>query len=150
LGCITGESILHEDKAIIEEKNLTNPGDVQKFVKETNINSLAVSIGNIHGVYSSKPSLDFPRLKEIRKNTDAFLVLHGGSVISDNEIKQAISLGITKVNFNSEIRLAWKESLQKSFQENPNEIKPYKILDKVELAISQKVEEKIKLLKLSS
>jgi len=146
LGHIAGESVFHEGTTAIEEKNLTNPINVAEFVKKTGVDSLAVSIGNVHGIYQAKPSLDFKRLEEIRKITGAFLVLHGGSVISDDEIRKAISLGITKINFNSELRFAWKQSLLGALQENPDEIKPYKILGGTQKTLQKKVEEKIGLL----
>ncbi len=146
LGHVTGESAFHEGTAVIEEKNLTDPRNVAEFVKKTGIDSLAASIGNIHGIYQAKPGLDFKRLEEIRKITDVFLVLHGGSKVVDNEIAKAISLGIAKINFNSELRLVWKQSLLKAFQDNPNEIKPYKILNETQKALQKKVEEKIGLL----
>lgn len=146
LGCVTGESIFHKEMAAIEEKNLTNPKEVANFVKKTGIDSLAVSIGNLHGIYQAKPGLNFKLLEEIKKTTNAFLVLHGGSIISDDEIRKSISLGITKINFNSELRLVWKESLLKAFQENPSEIKPYRILGGTQKALQKKVEEKIGLL----
>ena len=146
LGCITGESVQHEGVPEIEEKNLTRPNDVKIYLKKSNVDSLAVSIGNIHGLYLAKPRLDFARLDEINKDINAFLVLHGGSGIPDEEIKNAVSRGIVKVNFNTEIRLVWKESLLKAFQDVPNDIKPYKILSQVQTAIKKKVAEKINLL----
>lgn len=146
LGHIAGESAFHEGTTAIEEKNLTDPVKVAEFVKKTKVDSLAVSIGNVHGIYRTKPSLDFKRLEEIRKITNVFLVLHGGSIISDEEIKKAVSLGIAKINFNSELRLAWKQSLLEALQENPDEIRPYKILGGAQKALQKKVEEKISLL----
>ena len=143
LGYITGGSKLHKKKAKIKKENLTSPENVQRFIKETKVDSLAISIGNLHGVYLGMPDLDFERLRNINNKTNASLVLHGGSGISKKEIKKAIGLGIVKININTELRIAWKKSLIKNL--NSKKIKPYNILSLVEKDIQKKVEEKIKL-----
>ena len=71
------------------------------------------------------------------------MVLHGGSGISNSKIRKTISLGIVKININTELRIAWKKSLIKNLKSK--EIKPYNILSLVEKDIQKKVEEKIKL-----
>jgi len=136
---------LREKTTKIKKKDLTKPEEVKKFVEETLVDSLTISIGNIHGIVSSMPKLDFERLKEIRKKTNAFLVLHGGSGISKIQIKKAIKLGIVKININTELRLAWRKFLEKSLRKNIKEIRPYKILPKVSEEIEKIVTEKIKL-----
>lgn len=145
LGYIKGGSEFHREKAKIEKKNLTRPEEVQRFIKETGVDSLAIAIGNIHGIYAKMPKLDFKRLKEIRRVANNFLVLHGGSGIPEKEIKEAIKLGIVKININTELRLVWRQSLEGFFKRNPQEIKPYKILPEVQKEIQKKVAEKIKL-----
>jgi len=143
LGYIRGESGFHRKKVKIKKEDLTSPAKVEKFIKETRVDSLAPVFGNIHGIYTGTPRLDFQRLKEINKKTTAFLVLHGGSGIPKTEIKKAIKLGIVKININTELRLAWKETLEKSLK--TKEVKPYKILAQIQKAIQKKVEEKINL-----
>ncbi len=145
LGIIRGESKFHQEKAEIEEKDLTSPEDAENFVKETKIDNLAVSVGNIHGIYSQMPKLDFERIKEISKVVKCGLVLHGGSGIPDAEIRGAIKEGIIKIHFNTELRLVWKNSLRKLLEES-EESAPYKILADVQKDIQKKVEEKIILL----
>lgn len=76
----------------------TNPDDAKKFCEETEIDALAVAIGNAHGNYPVAPKLAFDVLKEIHDKTSVPLVLHGGSGITDDDFKKAISLGIVKVN----------------------------------------------------
>lgn len=127
----------------LEIYNLTNPEQVEEFVKKTNIDILAIALGNVHGVYKQMPKLDFKRLKEIRNKTNVFLTLHGGSGISHNEIKKAINFGVTKININTEIRKEWKKSLFKQLK--TKEIRPYKILSYVAKDIQKLVEKKIKL-----
>lgn len=143
LGYLRGESKFHKKIARIEKEDLTLPEKVYRFVKETKADSLAIAIGNIHGIYTGMPKLDFERLKEINKKTKAYLVLHGGSGIPKTEIKKVIKFGIVKVNINTELRLTWKKTLEKSFR--TQEIRPYKILPKIQKAIQKKVEEKVNL-----
>ena len=122
---------------------MTSPSQVEEFVRETKVDSLAIAIGNIHGIYPGMPKLDFKRLEEINKNTDVFIVLHGGSGISKTEIKKAIKIGISKININTELRTAWKKTLGAALK--TPEIRPYKILPQVQKAIQKKVEEKMNL-----
>lgn len=145
LGYLRGESRVYKERARIKKEDLTSPLEVKRFVEETKIDSLAVVIGNIHGIYKGALELDFERLKEISKKTNVFLVLHGGSGIPKEEIKKAIKLGIVKINVNTELRLVWKKSLESVLK--TQEIKPYKILPRVQKAVQKKVEEKIKLFK---
>jgi fructose-bisphosphate aldolase, class II len=77
----------------------TDVNQAKKFVQKTGIDALAIAIGNSHGRYKGKPDLDFNRLREIRDVTGIPLVLHGGSGISADDFRKAISLGISKINF---------------------------------------------------
>jgi len=145
LGYLGGESKYFKSaKAIIRPQDLTNPKEVGEFVKKTGVDSLAIAIGNIHGVYEKMPKFDFRRLKEIRENTDVFLVLHGGSGVPAGELKKAIRFGIQKININTELRIVWKRVLLDALKDS-GEMKPYLILPQVERAIKKKVEKYIKL-----
>jgi len=144
LGYLRGKSGFQKGKIKLSKKDLTKPEEVEEFVSKTRINSLAIAIGNVHGIYLKMPQIDFERLKEIREKTNTFLVLHGGSGIAENEIKDCIRFGIQKININTELRLTWKGVLQKSLEES-KEIKPYIILPQVSEAIEKKVEKYIKL-----
>ena len=146
LGRIQGESKFHHGSPNIEKENLTNPDDVGKFCLTARINSLAISIGNTHGVFEREQHLDLARLAEIKKETKVFLVLHGGSGIRDDEIRRAITLGINKINFNTELRIVWKETIAAAFLNNPDEMRPYRVLAKVQENIKKKVEQKIHLI----
>jgi len=145
LGYLRGSSQLHKKSIKIEEKDMTSVEEAKKFVKETGVDSLAVVIGNVHGVYAEMPKLNLKRLEEINNKVKENIVLHGGSGISNQEIKKSIKLGVVKVNNNTELRIAWKEALEKTLKENPSLFKPYKILPNAQLAVQKKVEEKIKL-----
>ena len=143
---IEGEIGIIGKSTQIKEENLTRLEDVKHFVEETGVNSLAISIGNVHGVYQKMPKIDFERLKKIRARIETPLVLHGGSGVSEKDIKKLIKEGIVKININTELRVAWKKALKAAIkQSGREEIKPYKILLPASRAIQKVVEEKIKL-----
>ncbi|MFZ5559812.1 MAG: class II fructose-bisphosphate aldolase [Patescibacteria group bacterium] len=148
LGYLKGVSEIHKEKIEIKEEDLTKPEEAKEFVEKTGIASLAVVIGNIHGIEAGmiNPPLNLDRLKEIQKVLpDTFLVLHGGSGTPDEDIKKVIKLGINKININTEIRIAYTEGLEKGIKEHPEEIKPYKILVPAIEEMKKIVAEKIKL-----
>jgi len=82
---------------------LTNPEKAVEFVKLTEIDALAVAIGNVHGAYLGEPKIDFPRLDELNQKIDIPLVLHGSSGIGDDNLRKGIQKGIRKINLYSEI-----------------------------------------------
>lgn len=125
---------------------LTNPDEAKRFVKETGIDLLAPSVGSIHGlIKSGKLHINAELVKEIRQAVGIPLVLHGGSGLRDEDFTNAISSGIAMVHINSEIRLAFKEAVEKSIDTNPTEITPAKILQPAVDAIEQVVEARLKL-----
>ena len=131
-------------RLLIKKKDLTNPEQVKEFVSKTGVDSLAIAIGSVHGKYPGLEKLDFDLLKQIRQSTDTFLVLHGGSGISSPALKKAIKLGIQKININTDLRIAWKDSLKKVLNKS-QKVKPYNILPFAEKAVQKKVEKYIKL-----
>ncbi len=148
LGYLRGSSSLHKEVIEINENDLTSPEKAQDFVKYTGVDSLAIAIGNAHGVFlKGEERLDLERLAQIRAalEGEAFLVLHGGSGIPAEDIKKAISLGIVKVNINTEIRVAYKEALDEQLEQKPEETTPYKILEGSFEEVKKVVEEKIKI-----
>ena len=153
MGYLRGGSELHE-AVEIKEEDLTVPEEALRFVQETGIDTLAIAIGNIHGIVKNEnlknPHLFLERLKEISDilGEKAFLCLHGGSGTPEEDIKKAIELGIVKININTELRMAYAESLRKFLQENPDETKPHNIMAPVVEAVQKVVEEKIKLFNL--
>lgn len=96
----------HEDQMIY-----TDPADASDFIEQTNADFLAVSIGTQHGVYKATPKLDIPRLKEIRSAVGVPLVLHGGSGLSDDDFRNTIEGGISKINVYTDIILAAKKAV---------------------------------------
>jgi fructose-bisphosphate aldolase class II len=126
----TDASRLYSEKFEIKEEDLTKPEDAYRFLKETGVNLLAISMGNFHGIEISgvDPNLRLDVLKAVKEKVgDALLVLHGGSGTPEDDIKQAIQMGIVKININTELRLAFSGNLRRALS-NPEEIVPYKFL----------------------
>ncbi|OYO51105.1 hypothetical protein CG709_20110 [Lachnotalea glycerini] len=90
------------------------------------VGALAVAVGTAPGVYSGTPKLDLERLSEIRKLVSIPLVLHGASGLTDEAVRESILRGICKVNFATELRIAYTEGVKKVLTENPNTIDPKK------------------------
>ncbi|MDO8486513.1 MAG: class II fructose-bisphosphate aldolase [Candidatus Staskawiczbacteria bacterium] len=151
----TDASKLYAEKFEIKEEDLTNPSQALEYLKKTNIDILAVSVGTFHGIDISgiSPHIKLDRLKEIKealrqtqgKTKPIGLVLHGGSGTPEEDIREAIKLGITKININTEIRLAFTSNLRKTLDINRDEIVPYKYLSEAINSVQIVVEEKIKL-----
>lgn len=116
LGTIGGteEGIsVHEDDIMY-----TRPEDAQKFLKETNVDALAIAIGTSHGQYKSKAKLNFEVLKKINEISDKPLVLHGGTGVSDVDIKTCITNGISKINVGTEVNIAWIREAKIQFEKS--------------------------------
>lgn len=147
LGFLPGASKLSKEKVEIKEEYLTNPEQALEFVKSTGIDRLAVSVGNSHGISFNEDKLQFERIAKIKEKIGdlAALVLHGGSGIPDDDIQKAISLGIRKININTELRIAFTDALKKYFSENTDETTPYKYLEAPIEAMQKVVSNKIKI-----
>lgn len=104
----------------------TNPQEAAEFVERTGIDSLAVAIGTAHGVYKGVPKLDFSRLSEIRKAVSIPLVLHGTSGVPDEDVAECIKRGICKVNYATDLRIAFTKGINQVLKENPDTIDPKK------------------------
>jgi tagatose 1,6-diphosphate aldolase GatY/KbaY len=102
-----------EDGWTVEARaaRLTDPSAVPVFLADSGATMLAVSIGNVHGTTSTPPRLDLARLEAIARATSAPLVLHGGSGLDDAQLRAAISLGVSKVNVNTELRTAYRDAI---------------------------------------
>ncbi|MEK7080380.1 MAG: class II fructose-bisphosphate aldolase, partial [Patescibacteria group bacterium] len=144
----TDSSKIYNEKFEIKEEDLTKPEEAKKYLDETGVDLLAVSCGNFHGIEISgiDPHLRLDVLEKIKKVAGkTFLVLHGGSGTPQDDIRGAIKLGIVKININTELRLAFSESLRRALATLPDEIIPYRYLPKAMESVKIAVEEKIKL-----
>ncbi len=125
---------------------LTKVEDAKKFIEMTGIDMFAPSVGSIHGlIKSGKPHIDEKLVAEIKNAVKIPLVLHGGSGLRDEDFTNAIKAGVSIVHINSEIRLAYKEAVEKFITEHANEINPSKILTPAVEAIEKIVEARLKL-----
>lgn len=130
-----------------DSKNYTKLEEVKNFVESTKIDSLAPSIGNLHGIYLEKPQLDLELCKKISNETNIPLVLHGASGLSKDMLNQLIQNGITKININTELQIAWSNALKKYLIENGTVYDPRKIIGSGEKKIKKIIKEKIEILK---
>jgi len=146
LGYLRGGSEIHKEKIKIKKEDLTKPQEAKTFVEKTEVDTLAVVIGNLHGIEVQSKRLYLDRLEQIQRTIPTtLLVLHGGSDTEEEDIKKAIKLGIVKININTELRVAYSQGLEKQIREHPEEVKPYKILAPAVEEMKKVVAEKIKL-----
>ncbi len=96
----------------------TDPFEAKEFASETGVDALAVAIGTAHGVYKEKPVLDIGRLQEIAQAVDVPLVLHGGSGLTDDDFRNVIKNGISKVNIFTDINTALCKYIHDNWTEN--------------------------------
>lgn len=113
-----------EDDLEAEADTNTDPMEAKEFAERTGITSLAVAIGTAHGFYNGTPVLDKERLSEIRKVVSIPLVLHGASGLSDEDVKDCIERGICKVNFATELRVAYTDGIKELLLEKPDVFDP--------------------------
>jgi len=108
------------------ENPYTDPDEAREFAEKTGITSLAVAIGTAHGIYKGEPKLDFERLSAIREKVSIPLVLHGASGVPDTSVQEAIKRGICKVNYATELRIAYSNGVKEVLSKNPETIDPKK------------------------
>lgn len=113
-----------EDDLECEQDSNTDPAQAKEFVHKTGISSLAVAIGTAHGFYAGTPKLDKERLSEIREVVEIPLVLHGASGLSDADVVECIQRGICKVNFATELRVAYTNGIKDLLKEKPGTFDP--------------------------
>ncbi|MEW5805138.1 MAG: class II fructose-bisphosphate aldolase [Patescibacteria group bacterium] len=147
LGYIGFGSVVREqlpEGAVVSEEQMIKPEQAKRFVQETGVDLIGPGVGNIHGIVKGyKENLSFQRIQEIKDAVPAYLVLHGASGIDNQSIAKAIQAGVSIVHINTELRLAWKNALEKSLEENPKEIAPYKVLLPAVEEIKAVIKEKI-------
>ncbi|MGB8815937.1 MAG: class II fructose-bisphosphate aldolase [Minisyncoccia bacterium] len=131
----------------ITEEFLTKPEEAKRFVEETGVDMLAPAVGNIHGMLKGgiDPALNIKRIAEIKAVVNVPIVLHGASGNSAEDIKSAIKAGVSLIHVNTEIRVAFRKSLEAELIEKKDEVAPYKYMDKTILAVEKVIEEKLKL-----
>ena len=140
-----------EIKETAQGGKLSTPEEARQFVDATGIDNLAPAVGNMHGMLKSmvqgkaKKHLDLERIAQIKQASGVFLTLHGGSGTDDEDFRKAIVAGINIIHINTELRVAWRESLDKSLARDLNEVVPYKILRPVVDSVKQVVSSRLRL-----
>jgi fructose-bisphosphate aldolase class II len=140
-----------EIKETAQGGKLSTPEEARQFVKATGIDILAPAVGNMHGMLKSmvqgkaKKHLDIERIAQIKQAAGVFLTLHGGSGTEDEHFRKAIVAGINIIHINTELRVAWRESLAESLARDSNEVVPYKILRPVIDSVKQVVNSRLRL-----
>ena len=132
-----------EDDMSCDDPGYTDPDDAVRFVNETGVTSLAVAIGTAHGIYKGEPKLDVERLSEIRKVISIPLVLHGASGVPDEAVKDCIRRGISKVNFATELRIAFSNGIKEYLAKDPEVFDPKKYCALGSEKVTALVKEKI-------
>lgn len=122
LGTVGGK----EDSTVAHGVAYTEPDKAAEFAERTGIASLAVAIGTAHGIYKGTPHLDIPRLAEIRKVVTIPLVLHGASGVPDDQVRACVANGICKVNYATELRIAYSNGVKAYLAEKPDTFDPKK------------------------
>ncbi|ACB86425.1 class II fructose-1,6-bisphosphate aldolase [Natranaerobius thermophilus] len=143
LGKIAGT----EDDISVDEREafMTDPKEAERFMRETEVDYLAVAIGTAHGPYKGEPKLDFDRLKKIRELTEAPIVMHGASGVPEESIKKGIELGVRKINIDTELRQAFTSGLKGVISEKPEEYDPRKLLGPAKDSMKEVIKEKMRL-----
>ncbi len=136
-----------EDNISVDEKDarMTSPDEAERFANETGVDYLAIAIGTAHGKYKGEPKLDFERLTDIRNRVDIPLVLHGASGVPDEAIKRATTLGINKINIDTDIRVAFTEGVKSVIVGSPDEFDPRKVCAPAKTLMKEVVRGKIQL-----
>lgn len=127
-----------------DDNPYTDPAEAKIFVERTNADSLAVGIGTAHGIYKGEPNVNVDVLSAIRKAVDIPLVLHGTSGVPDETVKECIRRGICKVNYATDLRIAFSKGLKSYLSEHPKAFDPKKYsapgIELVKKYVMQKIE----------
>jgi fructose-bisphosphate aldolase, class II len=127
---VTDSSKVYKSAIEVPPESLARPEEAERFVKETGVNRLAPAVGSIHGLALNEPHLHIDVIAAIKKLLpDQALVLHGGSGVPHDQIKQAIPAGISNIHISTDLRVAFMETLRKELDNEKNESTPYKIME---------------------
>ena len=141
LGVIGGK----EDDASADHARYTDPEQAADFARRTGVSSLAIAVGTAHGFYKTDPILDLDIITRTKKLVDIPLVLHGASGLSDETVSRAVSLGMAKVNFATELRDVYTKEVRRYLDANPDAIDPKKFGEPARAAVRELVKHKIEI-----
>jgi len=140
-----GGSNLFKEKINYSElkKTFSTPEGAKAFVNATGIDTFAAAVGNLHGAYPVPKILDLELLARIRQALDCYISLHGGSGTPPHYFAEAVKIGVSKININSDMRVAYRTTLEKVLAENKSEYAVVKLMGEVIQAVQKVVESKI-------
>jgi fructose-bisphosphate aldolase class II len=140
-----GSSNVHAEAFDYEEikKTFSTPDSARSFVAATGIDTFAAAVGNLHGSYPVPKMLDLELLQAIRNAIDCNISLHGGSGTPGHYFVDAVKIGVTKININSDMRVAYRKTLEQVLADNPTEFAVVKLMDEVIDAVQLVVESKL-------
>lgn len=141
-----GSSNKHDEKFDYKEvkKTFSTPETARHFCENTGIDTFAAAVGNLHGSYPVPKKLDLELLQTIRDAINCHISLHGGSGTPLHYFESAAKIGVSKININSDMRIAFRDTLEKVLKENPKEYAVVKLMPEVYDAVQKVVEAKIK------
>lgn len=141
-----GSSNVHKEDIDYEtiKKTFSTPEGSKAFVEATGIDTFAAAIGNLHGKYPVPKQLDLELLKQIRASIDCQISLHGGSDTPMEQFVEAAKIGVSKVNINSDMRFAYRQTLEEQLKEHPEEYAIVKLMPEVITEVETVVETKIR------
>ncbi|WP_274362196.1 class II fructose-1,6-bisphosphate aldolase [Paenibacillus thermotolerans] len=136
-----------EDDIVVADNEalMADPAECERFVELTGVDTLAPAIGTAHGIYKGEPNIDFERIRRIAERVAVPLVLHGGSGIPEEQVKRCVSLGMSKMNVATELRIAFSNAIKEVFDRNPQENDPRKYMVPAKQALKQMAMEKMAL-----
>lgn len=136
-----------EDDLSVDESDaaLARPEEAIRFYEETKVDALAIAVGTAHGMYKGEPKIRFDIIEEVSRQVEAPIVLHGGSGVPDAAIQHAISLGVGKINVNTESQVACTKKIRELLGNDEAMIDPRKYLGPARDAIKEVVKQKIRL-----
>jgi fructose-bisphosphate aldolase, class II len=137
-----GMEVIGENQQL---EHLTRVEEAERFINETDVDALAVSIGTLHGLYRGKPHLDFERLSQLRAVCKIPLVLHGGSDTPDQDLRQAVEMGIAKINIWTDVRIPYLRALRGGLDEAIEKIEVHEVFNTARAAAVDVIRKKNKL-----
>ncbi|UVI30957.1 class II fructose-bisphosphate aldolase [Paenibacillus spongiae] len=145
LGYVSGHEGDHGESRFDQDEPIyTDPADALRFVEETGIDCLAVSIGTVHGLFKGEPRIDLDRMQTINNKVSVPLVIHGGSGLSEETYKKLIECGMAKINFYAELSKAAVQSIQNNLNRNPETTNITQVLAGIRPSVQERVESRIK------
>ena len=140
-----GELLRLDNGVPMENKNIVNPEEVRRFLELCQPDTLAIGIGNAHGYYKGKPDIHLDVLENVRKFTDIPLVLHGCTGMDEQVVKDAISLGVAKINFGTEIRYKYVQHYQEALNNLDHQGHSWKLSQYASDALAEDIKKIIEL-----